>query len=209
MNDSSEPKIHPQEPVLPVLAAEDAANSSTVVEFSSNQEASSRSKELLIPLAQVEATLADLKQLFEHRLRYDQAKEKAFDVLYDKMKQHERGFQASLKENLVLSLLLLYDNMVRTEADLKQDCEPASDRVALLRQELLNILYAENVEPIGELERFDRQRQKPVRVIATDNPTLHASIEQVVREGFVFEEKVIRPQSVVLRHYEPSDISES
>ncbi|MGA7935474.1 MAG: nucleotide exchange factor GrpE [Kovacikia sp.] len=154
-------------------------------------------------LNHVESILTDLKQLFEQRLQHDSVKEKAFDTLYAKLEHQERRFEASLKDSLIRSLLLLYDNIYQTQVDLESVHSPVCGRVKSLKQELLNILYSEDVEPIGKLERFNDQQQKVTGNVATDDPTQNGSIESVVREGFMFQGKVLRPQSVVIRRYQP------
>ena len=156
-------------------------------------------------LEAIEARLATIEQLIDKRLRYDAAKEKAFDVLYEKMRQYESDFQATLKRDLIRSLLLLYDNMVKTEEALATIPE-AQQRVADLREELLNALYIQEVEPMGALgEFYDKQKQQAIRVIPTDDPAEDGKVEQVVREGFLWAGKVLRPQQVIIRRTQPAN----
>jgi molecular chaperone GrpE (heat shock protein) len=151
--------------------------------------------------ANLEANLLELKSLFEKRIQYDEMKNKAFDTLYEKMKQYEGGFQASLKESMIRSLLLLYDNMVSTEVELSASPDIQSS-VSYLRQELLDILYSEDVEPMEGLgEVLTSHRQHVLRTVPTNDPAQDSSIEQVIREGFMCRGKVLRPQSVVVRRY--------
>jgi molecular chaperone GrpE (heat shock protein) len=150
-------------------------------------------------LEAIETRLSDIEQLIAKRLRYDEAKEKAFDVLYEKMRQYEENFQASLKKELIRSLLLLYDNMVKAEEALVNIPE-AQQRVSDLREELLNALYVQEVEPMGDLgEFYDKQKQQAIKVIPTDDPSEDGKVEQVTREGFLWAGKVLRPQEVVIR----------
>jgi len=150
-------------------------------------------------LEAIEARLANIEQLIDKRLRYDAAKEKAFDVLYEKMRQYESDFQATLKRDLIRSLLLLYDNMVKTESTLA-DVPEARQRVSDLREELLNALYIQEVEPMGALgEFYDKQKQQAIRVIPADDPAEEGKVEQVVREGFLWAGLVLRPQQVIIR----------
>jgi molecular chaperone GrpE len=152
-------------------------------------------------IAGIELTLLQLKEMFEQRLQYDAVKDRAFDTLYDKMKQYESGFQASLKESMIRSLVLLHDTMVNSEAELSATPK-AQAHISYLRQELLDILYAEDVEPIGELSgQFNSSRQQALRTIPTDDPAQGNSIAEVIREGFLFQGKVLRPQSVIVRRY--------
>jgi molecular chaperone GrpE len=150
----------------------------------------------------LEMRLNSLQELFENRFRYDETKERAFDTLYEKMRQYEGDYQASLKKNLVLALLLLHDNMQRIEVAL---CDRPAEQelVAELRQDLLDILYAEDVEPVGALgDSFDRHKQQVMQRIPTTDHAKDNKIERVVREGFVATNKVLRPQLVTVFTYQ-------
>lgn len=143
-----------------------------------------------------------LEKLFEERLRYDNAKEKAFDSLYERMKQYEGNYQASIKNSLIRSLLLLHDNMVTIETDL-EDQPIIQKYISALRQELLDILYAEDVEPMGDLgKQFDHQLQQGVHTVPTVDLAKDNRVERVVREGFYIAGKVLRPQSVMVFRYQ-------
>lgn len=181
----------------PSQASEEIVPSAESVEETQSMPLSDR-------LEAIETRLSDIKQLIAKRLRYDEAKEKAFDVLYEKMRQYEENFQASLKKDLIRSLLLLYDNMVKAEEVLVSIPE-AQQRVSDLREELLNALYVQEVEPMGDLgEFYDKQKQQAIKVIPTDDPSEDGKVEQVTREGFLWAGKVLRPQEVVIRRKESS-----
>ena len=59
-------------------------------------------------LAAIEDKLHSLRELFEQRIQFDEAKDRAFNILYEKMRQSETDYQSSLKKGMVLSLLLLH-----------------------------------------------------------------------------------------------------
>lgn len=149
----------------------------------------------------IEKRLTALGDLFERRLSYDAAKDRAFDVLYGKIREFDGYFQASLKRSLIMSLLLLHDRMANAEAALAEQPD-GRRRVAELRQSLLDILYAEDVEPIGTLGgKFDRRMQQAISTVATAELHKADTVERVVREGFVSAGEFLRAQTVVVRRY--------
>jgi molecular chaperone GrpE (heat shock protein) len=151
-------------------------------------------------LAAIEQKLHSLRELFDDKIRYDEAKEQAFDVLYQKMRFLEADHESSLKKSLVFSLLLLHDRMQHAESELRETA--ARQRIHDLRTQLLDILYAEGVEPIEtRSEAFDCSRQEALNTIPTMDPTKDNTVEQLVREGFLSSGKVIRPQTVIVRRY--------
>jgi molecular chaperone GrpE (heat shock protein) len=158
-------------------------------------------------LAALQETLTALRELFEHRIQYDEAKERAFDILHEKMRQSETDHESSLKKGLVLSLLLLHDRMQKAESELIETA--TARRINDFRTQLLDILYAEGVEPIETVtEVFDRSRQQAIGSVATTDPIGDNTVERIVREGFLSSGKVLRPQSVIVRRYQARAMQE-
>jgi molecular chaperone GrpE len=152
-------------------------------------------------LAALQETLNGLRELFEQRIQYDEAKERAFDTLYRKMRQSEADHESSVKKGLVLSLLLLHDRMQKAESELRETA--TAQRIYDLRTQLLDILYAEGVEPIETVsEVFDRSRQEALESVPTTDPAKDNTVDRTIREGFLSLGKVLRPQSVIVRRYQ-------
>ncbi len=152
-------------------------------------------------LAGIEEKLNSLGELFDHKIRYDEAKEQAFDILYQKMRQLEAEHESSLKKGLVLSLLLLHDRMEKAESEFRETA--TAQRIYDLRRQLLDILYSEGVEPIETVsEVFDRSRQEAVDIIPTLDPAKDNTVDRRIMEGFLSSGKLLRPQSVIVRRYQ-------
>jgi molecular chaperone GrpE len=151
-------------------------------------------------LAALEETLNGLRELFDQRILYDEAKERAFNVLHEKLRHSEADNQSALKKGLILSLLLLHDRMQKAECEFREAA--AGQRIADLRRELLDILYAEGVELIDtQSDGFDRRLQEALQAVPTADPGKDNTVDRVVREGFLSSGKVMRPQSVIVRRY--------
>jgi molecular chaperone GrpE len=158
-----------------------------------------------VDLTAILEAVTALKTCFEERLQYDTAKDKAFDVLYAKLREQDADQSAALKKNLVLALLRLHDHMQEAEAALEEG-SPGRQRIAGLRTDLLDILYAEEVEPIVPPgPEFDRARQQALGSVTTDFRALDNTVERVVREGFSSGSRVLRPQAVIVRRYRSSN----
>lgn len=159
-------------------------------------------------LAALQETVNALKTCFEERLQYDAAKEKAFDVLHAKMREQGADQSAALKKNLILALLRLHDHMRNAELAIDEGSS-GRQRIAELRTDLLDILYAEDVEPITVASNeFDRSRQQALGTVPTSDPALHNTVERVVHEGFTSGTRVLRPQAVIVRRYQSTNQQE-
>ena len=61
--------------------------------------------------ANIALHISNLEALFRDRIAYDQAKETAFDVLYQKLEESRRDHEYDLKSNLLQGIVMLYDRI--------------------------------------------------------------------------------------------------
>jgi len=142
--------------------------------------------------------LVELRHLFSSRIAKNESQEKAFNKLYEEMSRYRDNFLLTAEKPLFMSLILLYDSIVRTEKGLAD--EEARKPIANLRAELLEALYRHDVELISERpNRLDISFQKAIRREETDDPNEDMRVVEVVRDGFRAHGKVIRPQEVVVK----------
>ena len=159
-------------------------------------------------LARLEDALNSLRACFDDRLRYDAAKDRAFDVLYSKLREQDTDQSFALKKNLILALLRLHDHMESAEGALDQD-SAGRQHIADLRAELLDILYAEDIETItSSSAEFDRTRQQALGSIPTSDPARDNTVDRVLRQGFVCGGRMLRAQSVIVRRYQGPESQE-
>lgn len=152
-------------------------------------------------LAVIEGLVSELKTLFEERLRYDRAKEETLRMLSTQIEETTPAFHNSLKKGLINSLLLFYDHIKDVEHSLLLESVERK-RVASLRQELLDRLSVEGVGLIQpDSNKFDSRLQRATANISTDIPEEDLTIAEVKQDGFSQNEKIIRPQLVIVRRF--------
>ena len=148
--------------------------------------------------------LSDLRALISERLTNDQAREKAFDALYAELKQYKDDFLFQAEKPLLLDLLLFYDSLNWFQESLvKQELSPdvIADSFQYMIDEFIEILYRRDVVPFEAGETFDRKLHKAVRVDDTDDAAQDWRITQVLKRGFTRNEKILRPEDVVITRY--------
>lgn len=150
-------------------------------------------------LDRLEESVRSLHRIMDERLRYDDAKEAAFHRLYKDLDEQRKQSAGEPLRPILRDLVMLYDQIV--EAVRQHPQEAAA--LEILREGLLEVLYRANVEPIecGE-NRYDRSRQQITRVEKTPDPAADWTVAEVLRQGFCFGERVLRPQHVVVRRHE-------
>lgn len=152
-------------------------------------------------LARLAGELGALRAELGDTLANDKVKERAFDQLYEELKQYKDDFLFQAEKPLLLDLMLFYDslNWFR-ESLVKKEMSPdvVADSFQYLIDEFLEVLYRRDVMPVEESETFDRRIHKAVKVQETDDATQDQKIAKVLKRGFVRNEKLIRPEEVVI-----------
>ena len=155
-------------------------------------------------MADVESEIETIKDLVENRLQHDAVREKAFDQLYEELRQYKEDFMFQAEKPLLLDLLLFYDSLNWfQESMIKQEMSPdvISDSFQYLIDEFLEVLYRRDVIPFDPSDSFDRKRQKAVKVEPTDDPSLDQRVKQVLKRGFQRSEKILRAEEVILHKH--------
>ena len=146
----------------------------------------------------------EMRQMVADRLSNDKVREKAFDQLYEELRQYKDDFLFQAEKPLLLDLLLFYDSLNWFQESLiKQDMSPdvLADSFQYLIDEFLEVLYRRDVLPLEESKTFDRKVHKAVKVSDTDDPDADYRIDQVLKRGFQRADKQLRAEEVViLRH---------
>lgn len=146
--------------------------------------------------------LAEIKRIMTDRLANDPAKEKAFDALYQELKQYKEDFLFQAEKPLLLDLLLFYDSLNWFQESLvKQEMAPdvIADSFQYLIDEFIEILYRRDVNPLEPTEVFDRKVHKAVKVEDTDDVDQDQRISQVLKRGFSRADRLLRPEEVVIQ----------
>ncbi len=205
MNDTNDQDIQ-QETGTKTAAAPESVSTEEVGE----SEQKKGLDELLSMLIENNRFLNEIKDLIENRLEYDAVKEKAFDKLYEDMRQQRELpniMDRSIKP-LLTDLLLLYDNMKRFEKSLTNQQSSNSETILYefkyLLDDLSETLYRQEVIPIEDdgSGSFDSKLHKATKTEVAKTQDEDFKIVDVVREGFLWRDKVLRPQEVVIGRFE-------
>lgn len=134
-------------------------------------------------------------------------RKRAYDVLYDEMRQYKENFLWQCQKPLFMDLITLFDSILRVERQYEamEGMEKVAGDFRYLKDELLETLYRYDVELIEEHpDRLDIGFQKPIKRVDTDDPAEDRAVVKVVREGFAREGMILRPQEIVVKRYSES-----
>lgn len=148
--------------------------------------------------------IGQMRQMVQERLSNDKVREKAFDQLYEELRQYKDDFLFQAEKPLLLDLLLFYDSLNWFQESLvKQEMSPdvVADSFQYLIDEFLEVLYRRDVIPLEESTLFDRKIHKAVKVTETTDAEADYRIAQVLKRGFMRSDKQIRAEEVVILRF--------
>ena len=165
-------------------------------------------KLVLAELVDVKTQLALLKEEIVERLRYDKAKESAFERLYAELDELKRDSAFNQLRPLYADLILLFDRIDNLSEGQHHDDIPAADYLITLktfRDELRELLYRRGVEIIRtDQTKFDCTWQRAVGTEDTIHDQEDSYVSRVVRKGFTAEGRLIRPEEVIVKRFKPA-----
>ena len=161
----------------------------------------------------IDTKLAQISASFQSRLSYDGAKEKAFDRLYAELDQLKSNTEFDHLRPLYLDLILLYDrieNICASGEDVSREDSGVSTLLQSLREELVEILYRREVEVIRPSPlTFDPATQRAIGIEPALSESENGRVARVVRKGFVYRNRIIRAEEVIVKKCTASTPQES
>lgn len=164
------------------------------------------SQELLTAVTDIATELNDVKRVLKERLSYDETKEKAFERLYDELDSFKKNTTFNAFRPLFVDMILLFDRIENVRQKISHeesmDVIDFPELLKTLSEEILEILYRNGVDSIRNLSpTFDPKLQHVINVHPTADEADNNTIAQVVRQGFKYDERIIRPEEVIVRRY--------
>lgn len=148
--------------------------------------------------------VAGLKEAIAQRAESDAVQQKAFDTLYEELKQYKDDFVFQNEKPLLLDLLLFYDSLNWFQASLiKKEMSPevVAESFQYLMDEMIELLYRRDVLPMEETATFDRKRQKVIKTVPAQSADEDYTVHNVLKRGFTRDGRVLRAEEVVVRRF--------
>lgn len=167
-------------------------------------------QKMLPAMSQIAAEISTLNRAIENRISYDEAKEKAFDRLYAELDELKKNSALEYLRPLYIDLILLFDRIenIRQDAAVSSDTPMVSDLMKTLNDELLEILYRREIEPINiASSTFDPSFQLALTIEPTAADSEHNQVARIVRRGFKYKDRILRPEEVIVKKFRPTGAS--
>ena len=155
------------------------------------------------------ARLAELKDEFSGKLKYDEHKDKIIDKLHQELQEYKEDIVKKHILSIVLDVVKVADDIRKWLAYFRSLDVSQRDPVKLFRyleaipSDLEDIFYWQGVKPFTSREgTFNPARQRTVKKIPTNDLSKDKTIAKSLRPGYEWEEKVIRQEMVAVYVFE-------
>ena len=155
-------------------------------------------------LQAIHEALAELQRRMDARRSESEVQQRAFDTLYEELRQYKEDFLFQTEKPLLLDMLLFYDSLTWfRESLIKQQMssEVILDSFQYLIDEFLEVLYRRDVTPMESAQQFNRKTQKAVKVLAAVSREQDQEVAQVLKRGFTRGPRILRSEEVVIYRY--------
>lgn len=151
--------------------------------------------------------LKKIKDDIDVKIAVDETKDKAFNKLYDELKEAKEkdNIKDSAIRPLLGDLLLFYDSLIKFKSKIEtnnKNDEMLLKETDFILDELLEIFYRQNIEIIPENSdrTYDSKIQKAVK-IEKNQEIDDNKIIKIIRSGFLWKDKMLRPQEVCVNKH--------
>lgn len=143
----------------------------------------------------LQESIAALAKQFDERIASDATKNQAFDRLYKELDERRAGWLYEQIKPFFLDLILLHDRVSRLLLESKDH----AGGLGSISEELLDVLQRREIERISVDKNFNPLQHRAVRVVETESNDEDGMIVDVVRDGFIYQGRVVRYADVVIK----------
>ena len=151
----------------------------------------------------------DLLNDFNIKLKYDKHKETIIDKLHAENQILKDNLYKKIMMPIVNNLILLIDDYTKLTNEYNNKISEESDTYKQLLkhfgnvvEDLINVLTNIGVdELVTTNDKLDATKQKVIKIENTEDPLLDKTIFNKIKKGFIFEDKIVRPEMVSCYKY--------
>jgi molecular chaperone GrpE (heat shock protein) len=163
-------------------------------------------RELLGIITSTSKKIGQLEELFNQKLYDDHLKENIFKRLVEELSYYKENFvYENILRRIFGDLIRLFDRIGDTiEYSRQSDNIPQdiTDNLVTFKEEIIEILRRQDVISIQkEMGKFDEEYQEAVGIEATDNPEENLLVARIVKNGFKYKKRLLRPEIVVVKKF--------
>jgi molecular chaperone GrpE len=157
--------------------------------------------------AKLSNQIFQLNQEITQKFKVDESKDKIIDNLHRELQGFKDNQTKDFIKPIILELIQMMDR-TKKQADEFESAEELNPKklvnvIKNLVQDIEDILYRQGIDSYNcETEAFDAKRQQIARTIKVDDPSKDKTVAEVVGNGYIWDEKIIRSERVKVYVYD-------
>jgi len=178
-----------------------------------DSEKSNDNDSIFTKLENISGQLENLREEFSGKLKHDAFKEKLIDSLHQELQAYKTHLIRKHVQSLITDVIKIIDDIRKLSAHYdtmkNEDLEPTKllDLLKRIPDDLEDIFFYQGVKPFTcEGTDFDPSRQRTLKRIETDDPSMENKVAESIRPGYEWDDHVIRPEIVALYFYKNEPI---
>jgi len=163
-------------------------------------------QQIIESISENKSNILELLSIIKEKNERDKYKDEAIIRMQKRLEEYERDLLKSIKEAVIKDIILFYDSLTKFSKKFESGSfsnEEFNKEIKLLKDELLEILFAQNIELIDSntKQQYDRNYQKVIGTEPTDNADENEIVYQINREGFIWNGNILRKQEVIVKKF--------
>ena len=151
----------------------------------------------------------ELQREFEGKLKYDAHKDEIIDRLHSELQEYKQDIIKKYVLSIVMDVVKVADDIrkwltyFRSLEVSQRDPRKLFRYLEAIPSDLEDVFYWHGVKPFSNQEgAFDPARQRAIKKVPTEDPTLDKKVVHSIRPGYEWESKVIRQEMVAVYVYQ-------
>ena len=147
--------------------------------------------------------LKELSEKFDKKIAVDNHKNELFDKMYAELNSYKTDIYSKMLKPIIMDIIMYIDDTNKILRDIdKENPEKIFRILKDVPDDLLEILERNGVEAFHEdTDIFNAKTQRVLKAIPTEDPEMDDKIESRVRQGYKWDDKVIKPEMIQCYKY--------
>lgn len=159
-------------------------------------------------IEEISEFINSIKNDVEVRNERDKYKDEAIQRMSNQIADFEKGIFEKIKKELINELISFYDVLLKFQEKFKSiENKELQNEIDFLETEISNMLFNNSIDEIDENIGGDINRDfhKIKKKIETDNIDENQKIKQILKKGFIWNDKVLRKQEVIITEFKEKE----
>ena len=158
-------------------------------------------------IAQIINKMDALCLRFEEKIAYDTHKNALFDKMYSELSTYKNDIYQKIMKPIIMDMIMLLDDTNKIIRDIdKSDTEKVFKVLSGVPGDILDILERNGVEAYqDESVTFEPKTQRVLKTIPTSDIEMDNKVESSIRQGYKWDERVIKPEMINCYKYKQND----